>query len=634
MITLVEAEVNKYKSFSTIQNVKFDPKITTLVGMNESGKTAFLEALAKVNYFMEDKKFKFDTIQDYPRKELKTYQKKGTDETVIKCKFSISDELLSKIQEDVGESTFTVKEFEYSVKYGGGVVWNNLTANEEEYIKHSLEDYSFKEEIKDQILSIKKLTEIPEIVKTLQDESTKKSLNDIYNKVINNAYEFKNRIEGYIAKKWINPNLPKFWYYDEYYSLPSRINLSTFNASDTNESVQTTKALFEMAEIDLKEILEKSDFERFKAELESTSIHITEQIFKYWSANKNLDIKFDIDSVEVMRGNQKVIDKYLDVRIFNNHYKMSLPLAKRSKGFNWFFSFIIWFGKIQADRRSNYILLLDEPGLNLHATAQADLLKFIDDLSINYQLIYTTHSPFMIDSNHLERIRTVVETEDGSVISETIQEKDPKTLFPLQAALGYDIAQNLFISKNNLLVEGPSDLLYLTTISAVLEANNREGLKDNVTIVPVGGLDKVATFISLLAASKLNLVCLLDNFTDMKGKQRVEDLIKYKIIKGKNIRFFGEFSSLESKMSDIEDIFTKEEYLKLYNEEFTSNIKIEELAKNKERIIEQITLIIGKRFNHYRLASLLTKKGVDITYFSKRTLDRFENMFKEINKLF
>ena len=59
---------------------------------------------------------------------------------------------------------------------------------------------------------------------------------------------------------------------------------------------------------------------------------------------------------------------------------------------------------------------MDEPGLNLHASAQADLLHFIEDLSKNYQIVYTTHSPFMIDSSNLQRVRTVLETDKGSVI--------------------------------------------------------------------------------------------------------------------------------------------------------------------------------------------------------------------------
>ena len=137
-----------------------------------------------------------------------------------------------------------------------------------------------------------------------------------------------------------------------------------------------------------------------------------------------------------------------------------------------------------------YILLLDEPGLNLHASAQEDLLRFLDDLSANYQIIYTTHSPFMIASGKLDRVRTVLETDRGSVISDSVQEKDPNTLFPLQAALGYDIAQNLFVSKKNLLVEGVSDLMILTALSGILESEKRTGLRSDITIVPTGGLEK------------------------------------------------------------------------------------------------------------------------------------------------
>ena len=73
-------------------------------------------------------------------------------------------------------------------------------------------------------------------------------------------------------------------------------------------------------------------------------------------------------------------------------------------------------------------------GNNLHAKAQNDLLKFLADLSNNYQIIYTTHSPFMIETDKLNKVRTVFENKDGTLISDSVQEKDPNTLFPLQAA--------------------------------------------------------------------------------------------------------------------------------------------------------------------------------------------------------
>ena len=361
---------------------------------------------------------------------------------------------------------------------------------------------------------------------------------------------------------------------------------------------------------------------------------ITEEIFKYWSTNNNLDIEFKIQNTTNPHGQQ---EKTLDIRVKNQRHKITLPLDRRSKGFNWFFSFIIWFSKIQADKSSDYIMLLDEPGLNLHASAQADLLHFIEDLSKKYQIIYTTHSPFMVESNHLERVRTCVETEEGTVISDTIQEKDQNTLFPLQAALGYDIAQNLFISKNNLLVEGPADLIYLTVLSNILETEKRTFLKDSITIIPVGGLDKVTTFISLLRGSKLNVACLLDTFTDSKGKQKVVDLIMHKIIKEKNIRFFNDFANNGKPTADIEDLFSKEEYLKLFNSAFDKeySVKLKDLDSSLETIIKQINKVIGKdRFNHYRPANKLNQLGADKNYFSPQTLDNFERMFAEINKLF
>ncbi len=122
----------------------------------------------------------------------------------------------------------------------------------------------------------------------------------------------------------------------------------------------------------------------------------------------------------------------------------------------------------------NLILLLDEPGLTLHATAQADFLRYINELATKHQVLYTTHSPFMIHSDRLNQVRVVEDQKTiGTIISDNISGSDPRTIFPLQAALGWTIAQNLFISERNLLVEGPSDLIYLKSVSALLETQGR-----------------------------------------------------------------------------------------------------------------------------------------------------------------
>lgn len=185
----------------------------------------------------------------------------------------------------------------------------------------------------------------------------------------------------------------------------------------------------------------------------------------------------------------------------------------------------------------------------------------------------------MISSNTLNRVRTVLETDRGSIISDSIQEKDPNTLFPLQASLGYDIAQNLFIGKKNLLVEGVSDLIVLTAMSNTLESENREELRNDITIVPTRGLEKVATFISLLRGSKLEIACLLDSYSDSKGKAKMDKMIVDKIINKNKIHFFDEFLDNYSK-ADLEDLFVKEDYLKLFNSAFKEIKDVEESDLN------------------------------------------------------
>jgi len=367
--------------------------------------------------------------------------------------------------------------------------------------------------------------------------------------------------------------------------------------------------------------------------LEATQAIISEELFKYWTTNNNLRIQFDIDKVVRTdpNNNQQIVDNVLDVRVLNLRSMVSLPLANRSRGFNWFFSFLVWFKKIQEDKKSTYILLLDEPGLNLHAMAQDDLLKFIEDLSKDYQILYTTHSPFMIDSGRLNRVRTVLEKEDGTHISDSLQEKDPNTLFPLQAALGYTIAQNLFVSEKNLLVEGIADLVYLNVLSNHLKALDKPCLRDDVTIVPVGGADKIATFISLLRGNELNTVCLLDTFTDASAKARVDSLITQNLIKDKKVVFYQQI--LNTSFADVEDMFSIDDYLNLYNQAFSKNIALKNIDSAKPIMDQLKKLNSDKNFNHYSPANYLAKNISSIT-LSEETLSNFTKLFEILNKKF
>lgn len=636
---LICVKVHKYKCFQKEQTVKIDQNTTTIVGMNESGKTSFLSAIAKTNYFDEnDNDFAFDATHDYPRNELIDFEDDENDEgKIISCTYEIPKKLIDSINSEIGVKVFSAGEFTYNCNYRAPTVTiTGIKADDKAFIVHLSKNIQISEVTRKAISELKSIGSVS-AVEAAEGDTDLESFKANVGKYANNPKGW-NDLGHYIYVTYIRPAMPKFWYFDDYYPLNGKININKMIAAKgTTEKDKTARALFELARIDPKDVLQAQDkeYERFIALLEASANKITNEVFKYWKTNSNLDIEFKIQGINNAQGQP---EKYLDIRVKSQRHKITLPLDRRSKGFNWFFSFIVWFSRIQSDKKSDYILLLDEPGLNLHASAQADLLRFINELSSKYQIIYTTHSPFMVESDHLNRIRTCLESDAGSVISDSIQEKDPNTLFPLQAALGYDIAQNLFISKKNLLVEGPADLLYLTFFSSLLQGEKRTSLRDDITIVPVGGLDKVTTFISLLRGSKLGVACLLDTFVDQKGKQKVQDLISQKIIKDKHIRFFDEFVGNGNKIADIEDLFEKNEYLKYFNLAFAgehSEIKVSDLDTSVATILKQINKAIGKdRFNHYRPANKLIQLSPLAKDFSKATLDRYERIFVEINKLY
>ena len=628
---LKKVTIHKYKSFLTEQTYSVEDRITRIVGKNESGKTALLEALAKSRYFEDNEEFKYKKELDYPRNELK---KIGQDNPpVVTCIYQLLDEDIKAVEDIYGEGIITDNQFSVTSYYDNSRKYTGVKANFDVYKNWLISSYGIGDQGKELIHEASSFSSLKE---TIQENDTIPGFADIkteIEKVMSKKESTIDPLSCYIYDTYILPIIPKLWYFSDYFTLPYRINLAEFAAGNrskvlTDEEYKIARALFELSDLDVSDIESETNFEEFKAQLESTSNSITDDMFEYWSTNQNLEIRFEI---EHLANNVR----FLNIRIYNTKHRISLPLKNRSKGFLWFFSFLVWFSKIQGDTKTRYILLLDEPGLSLHASAQRDLLRFIDEkLAPEYQVIYTTHSPFMIDSLKLNEVRTVFDTQNpkiGSVVSDAVQEKDSDTLFPLQAALGYTIAQNLYVSQKNLLVEGISDLVYLSHFSAILKENGKEGLADDITIVPVGGADKIATFISLMRGNELSTVCVLDTFTDQKAEAHLKRMVEEKIIADKKILFYH--TILSQPFADIEDLFSKEEYLTLYNGAFGKAIQIDELDSQKP-IMAQLKWKNGnKAFNHYLPANYMAK-NIGSLSFSNDTLDRYEALFKMINSKF
>src|SRR5690606_35737996 len=216
--------------------------------------------------------------------------------------------------------------------------------------------------------------------------------------------------------------------------------------------------------------LRDDNYEERKAELEAVSNDLTRQVFEYRSQNQELQVEIDVDKEIVPSSPPRygpsptTVARHLEIRVRDPRHGFTSNFGQRSSGFQWFFSFLAAFSEFEG-RDGGVVVLLDEPALALHGKAQDDFLRFINErLAPVAQVIYTTHSPFMVEVGRLERVRVVEDKgpNTGAVVSSEVLSVGGETLFPLQAALGYDIAQSLFVGPANLVIEGTSDFTYLT----------------------------------------------------------------------------------------------------------------------------------------------------------------------------
>lgn len=237
----------------------------------------------------------------------------------------------------------------------------------------------------------------------------------------------------------------------------------------------------------------------------------------------------------------------------------------------------------------------------------------------------------MVQPKRLDRVRLVEDKGKklGSVVSSDVLTTDADTLFPLQGALGYDIAQNLLVTQHNLIVEGPSDFIYLTQFSGRLEETRKLLLDSRITIIPVGGADLIPTFVALLG-NHLDVSVLVDS--KRGGNQRVNSLAQEGILKNTRVVYVGEI--IGSQVADIEDLFEPQDYLSLYNKAFGKSLTMAAL-QGSDPIVNRIARAEGvQRFNHNKPAEQLMRDAALLDGMSVITLDNFAKLIQRINSTF
>jgi len=404
---------------------------------------------------------------------------------------------------------------------------------------------------------------------------------DLLEKIIN---ELRGKSEQTKLYERIKPDLPVFIYFEDYNILPGSIlisnlvkaikgdvefqgfkiqeilfkhvglnpleiynlgvqNISAQREAELNQQIRrgndsaraVSEAIMENISPEKQEELKKR-----KILLDSASQLMTKTLNKYFQ-EREYEVVYDTDG------------QFLQILISDRLKPSKINLENRSKGFRWYFSFFLVFLVESGRMLKNAILLLDEPGIHLHLQAQFNLINFFQKLKETNQIIYTTHSPFLIDENHLEQVRSVFEDEEGITrVTEDNLIPDKKSVFPLQAALSYRTSQVIYQGLKQLLVEGDSDYNYIKFINSVLTKLNKKSLDKDIVIVPCKSASKIEMYARLFIDLENIPVVLLDS--DKAGEEAYDKLTTSLFAEHKkNVLMTGEF--LESgKGSEIEDL--------------------------------------------------------------------------------
>lgn len=565
---LIRYRVTSFRSVVDSGWIDVD-QVTAMIGTNESGKTNLLLPLWKLN---PAKGGDIQPNADYPRKEFASIRSSGIKPAFIRAEFEVAKDLRTKLIGLTGLSDESVRIVRVSRRYDGEydvefpnidlaptvepeVIRNILRTASEEItgINPMASESSSKQQLLTAIETAKEIVlgdepleqgRLVELhkqlnVSALEGMPKKSSIAPRYQRLLEDIQSqvsdvtVLNPNESQEAIDAVLESMPYFVYYSNYGNLDSEIYLphvvENLKRDDLGQKemakARTLKVLFEFVRLEPEEILDlgkdthRAGTTPTQEQIDATSERKKERELLLMSAGTELTGKF--------REWWKQGDYRFRFQADGDHFRIwvsddkrpeDVELEGRSTGLQWFLSFYLVFLVESLGEHSNCILLLDEPGLSLHPLAQRDLSEFFDALSKSNQLLYTTHSPFLVDADRLDRVRKVYVASDGSSKASSnlgSEEGDVSTRgagFAVHAAVGLTVAESLLIGCQPVIVEGPSDQHYLTAIKTLLVAKGRINPSKELVFPPAGGSSGVKAIVGILSSHVGDLpVVLLDS---------------------------------------------------------------------------------------------------------------------------
>lgn len=607
--------ITGYRSFGNKNNVlEINAGVTTIVGMNGSGKSNLVDIIGYI-----------DLVNGTNERIKPQYHNR-----ILDIPISISVDLQPTEDDDMAVTGIEISRIVISEDNGyslSGSIADILSMNIDCFDLHSVLNNAMsqgkeKTEALSRVNELRKFRSIP-LIRLKQLANSIKSLID-YN--VEDTHEkdtaitYIDNLSGIIDR--IICSIPVFFYHDDSRQLKNTYSIDEINhvynnGNNRNVSIDykpddLIHSLIKLAAISQDDIIRaindrtssvRTTFEKqSNRKLEQNIMQGFRSFYK--KGMENLTMEFRIDGTAL--------------HIMINSGDTSTSFSERSNGLRWYLKMYIDMMQ-RADTERPIVYIMDEPGIYLHINAQDELRQLLIEKSVESQIIYTTHSPYMIDKS-FGCLRSITKTEhegfsfiQNSLFSSVYsQQNATDTLSPIAAALGMDIGLTPGLSpqKLNVIVEGITDQIYLQTMMKRLEID-----ESRFHIIPSTGADNIRHLCSIFLGWGFRFVALFDY--DDKGKKCCKELEK-------ELRL--DYMSGFMMLKDI----SPEEYKTLQKIKTDDAIVIEDLLSKEDQSkygIQVHEVESQKRDNAVRFSDAVSK-GQEI---SKTTIANFRALLNRID---
>jgi len=665
---LSAARVQKYRSIRDTGWFDIEDAKTILVGPNEAGKSAILQALQQIN--PPEGVRKFEALRDYPRSEyndISTGKVKPANVTVASARFELDEDDKAAMPEEFRKCKYIfhrqLDNNGWHTLEGGPAVptYADLTKDLRRLVAHidklvparpegtasaKVEAITGKWDDSTPIEGDEAsalLHWLQEVFPLIDEENEQEEKRHDRLVAVTKIAEVRKRVLNTLFKR-----RPLFVLFSNYFRVKPRLHLEHL-AQRTEENVLDDEAYdygnlcllkllgFTPRQLaDLGRVTEPSQndanalkayhdqLDRRSYQLNAASVRLTDEIRSVWVPDER---RSEADQLRVSADAQ-----YLKVVVVDD-LGVEIELDQRSEGFQWLVSFFVVFFAEAAGKHANAILLLDEPGLNLHGLKQREFRNTLSRLSEYNQTLYTTHSPFLVGPDELDLVRVVemVDRKLGTKVHTKVIADDPSALLPLQEALGYDLAQSLFSQARNLVLEGLTDLWYIDSVAQLLRDAKIASLNEKIALVPASTSGKVVYYATILHSQKLKVAALLDS--DAAGDQAAHQDVLVNALGNKGILRTKDSYSGPVTRPEVEDML-RETLVSVAKDDLAWDVTKTAASQPRRPIVDIFTAEISD-FSKYKLAKAFVRwtRGHEASDLKADERQQWEKLITTINRV-